>query len=425
MRNLILLMILLIAENSFSLSDLRNPIETKPLDEQILYYQNSVRKNPNEIISYNQLAFAYIRKVRATADQSYTILAEKILNLALAIDSSDYDSLVYLGLVQMSQHRFSDARTNALKAAALRPDDSAAYGVLGDACFELGLYQECADAYQKMMDLRPSTASYSRAFYYRRLVGDTEGATQMMAKALSYVDFRDRENVAWCLVQLGNLSFGSGQMDSADKILQRAIETFPNYYNALAGLAKVKAAQGKIEVAIELYQKAIAIVPMPDFVASLGDIYASIGRSEEAEKQYELVEYIGLVSKANQEIYNRHLAMFYADHDRNLEEALNLAKAEIKIRKDIYGYDALAWCLYKNGKYSEALVAMKEALKMDTQDVMLFFHAGMIYEKLNQTDEAKKYLESAERTNPHFHPIFAKVGEATLKKIRSQGVTGS
>ena len=161
-----------------------------------------------------------------------------------------------------------------------------------------------------MMDLRPSTASYSRAFYYRRLVGDTEGATHMMLKALDYVDFRDPENIAWCLVQLGNLSLGSGKIDQAGQIFQRAIDTLPNYYNALAGLAKVSRLQGKTDEAIQLYEKAISIVPMPEFVASLGDLYVIEGHPKEAEKQYELVQYIGLISKVNREVYNRQLAMF-------------------------------------------------------------------------------------------------------------------
>ena len=424
MRKLMLIL-LLISGNGFCLSDPRNLTLTKSLDEQIQSYQKAVKKNPRDTAAYNQLAYSYIRKVRATADQSYSILAEKILGEALTLDSSNYDSLVYLGLVQMSQHRFSEARASAQKAVSVRPDDSSAYGVLGDASFELGLYQECANAYQKMMDLRPSTASYSRAFYYRRLVGDTEGATHMMLKALDYVDFRDPENIAWCLVQLGNLSLGSGKIDEAGQIFQRAIDTLPNYYNALAGLAKVRSAQGKTDEAIQLYEKAISIVPMPEFVASLGDLYVIEGHPEEAEKQYELVQYIGLISKVNREVYNRQLAMFYADHDKNLKEALRLVQEELKVRKDIYGYDALAWCLYKNGNYSEALGAMKEALKMDTQDAMLFYHAGMIYQKQGQISEAVKYLKSACRTNPQFHPIFAKTAKETLAKINVEKRAGS
>jgi tetratricopeptide (TPR) repeat protein len=403
-----------------SYAAMNDPASGKTLDEQIQLYQEKVKKNSGDVVQRNQLAYAYIRKVRATADQAYNDLAEKLLTRTLEMDSNNYEALVYLGLVHMSQHRFSEAKVFAKKAIEVSPDHSDAYGVLGDASFELGLYNECADAYQRMMDLRPSTAAYSRVFYYRRLTGDLEGATAMMLRAYQSADFRDPENIAWCLLQLGNLSFNSGKIEEAEIIYQKSLDTLPKYFNAFAALGKVKAAQGKTKEAIALYQKAIAIVPLPEFVASLGDLYQSIGNTKEAEKQYQLVEYIGLISKANQEVYNRSLALFYADHDRKLKEALTLAQNEIEVRKDVYGYDALAWCLYKNGNVPEAAKAMQEALKMETKDSILFFHAGMIYEKLSRLADAKKYLEQARALNPHFHLLFAKTAEETIQKIDSK-----
>ena len=424
MKTSFALLFLLIVAVACVSAETRNTLAAKTLDDQIQFYQQKVKANPKDVVPYNQLAYAYIRKVRATADQSYNSLAEKLLTQALKMEPNNYEALVYLALVHMSQHRFSDARVFALKAIDASPEDSDAYGVLGDALFELGLYNECADAYQKLMDLRPSTAAYSRAFYYRRLTGDVAGATTMMIKAYHSADFRDPENVAWCLLQLGNLSFNSGRLDEAEKIYQRALDALPNYFNALAAMAKVKAAQGKTDLAISLYEKAIAIVPMPDFVSSLGDLYASLGNTKEAEKQYQLVEYIGLISKANQEVYNRQLALFYADHDRKLDEALALAQSEIEIRKDIYGYDALAWCLYKNGRYPEAAIEIQRALKMETQDSMLFYHAGMIFQKLGQHAEARKYLDEARSLNPHFHLLFSKIAENTIQQIDSTKRTG-
>src|SRR5439155_26644291 len=169
--------------------------------------------------------------------------------------------------------------------------------------------------------------------------------------------------------------------------------------------------------AIALYQKAIAIVPMPDFAAALGDIYASMGQSAEAEKQYALVEYIGLISKVNREIYNRQIALFYADHDRKLEEALQLAQSEIAVRKDIYGYDALAWCLYKNGRISESMKAITQALRMKTRDAKPYYHAGMIYSAAGRSAEAKNFLKTALAIQPHFHLIQAKRAEELLAKM--------
>ncbi len=147
----------------------------------------------------------------------------------------------------------------------------------------------------------------------------------------------------------------------------------------MASLAQVRAAQKKYDEALDLYRKAVAILPMPEYIAALGDVYRKMGRSEEARKQYELVEYIGKLSALNKALYNRELAYFYADHDIKIKEGLELAQHELDYRRDIYAYDVLAWNLYKNGQSEKAGEAIREALKLNTKDAKLFYHAGMIY----------------------------------------------
>ena len=64
---------------------------------------------------------------------------------------------------------------------------------------------------------------------------------------------------------------------------------------------------------------------------SLGDLYAISGNQAEAEKQYALVKYIGLLGHINQVLHNRDLALFDADHDRNLGRRLStLRKRNLK-----------------------------------------------------------------------------------------------
>jgi tetratricopeptide (TPR) repeat protein len=394
----------------------RNPIAVKPLDRQIEVYQKKALSNPKDVANLNRLSYVFIQKVRQTADASFGASAEQLLNRALKIDPKNYESLYYLALVHMSQHRFVDAKKSALSAILVEPLNSDAYGALGDATYELGQYEECAAAYQKMLDRRPSTASYSRAAYYRKLIGDVSGAAELLKRAYELADYNDPENRSWCLFQLGNLAFGAGKLDEAEKLYSLALKIFPNYYNALAGLGKVNAALGKINNSINYYLKAIAIVPMPEFVSAMGDVLAAAGRSQEAKRQYDLVEFIGNLSKINKEIYNRQLALFYADHvEQKRTEALKMTEEELKFRKDIYGYDAYAWCLYKNGRYSEAAESMQKALRMKTPDPMLYFHAGMISSALDRNAEARKYLQKAIKLNPHFHPLFAKVAVDKLR----------
>jgi tetratricopeptide (TPR) repeat protein len=211
-----------------------------------------------------------------------------------------------------------------------------------------------------------------------------------------------------------------GQLPAAEASYVEALNTLPDYYRALAGLAQVRAAQQRYPEALDLYRKAIAIVPLPEYAAALGDVYTKLGRPEEAQKPYDLVEYIGYLNTLSKVLYNRELAYFYADHDRKLPEALELAKRELEVRQDIYAYDVLAWALYKNGRPQEALAPMTEALKLGTKDARLFFHAGMIRHRLGEHEQAREYLRRALATNPYFHILHAEVAERTLQAVEGE-----
>jgi tetratricopeptide (TPR) repeat protein len=158
----------------------------------------------------------------------------------------------------------------------------------------------------------------------------------------------------------------------------------------------------------------------PEYAAALGDVYTRLGRTAEAGKQYALVEYIGRLSALNRTVYNRELALFYADHDRHLPQALELARKELEARRDIYSYDVLAWALYKNGRAREAQVAMTEALRLGTLDARLFFHAGMIHRALGEHDRAREALSRALALNPHFHLLHAQVARSVLAELQAR-----
>jgi tetratricopeptide (TPR) repeat protein len=61
-------------------------------------------------------------------------------------------------------------------------------------------------------------------------------------------------------------------------------------------------------------------------------------------------------------------AKFYADHDRNLDEALAMAQEEYKTRKNVYVADTLAWCYYKAGQIEKAKEYIRIALSRMTPE---------------------------------------------------------
>ena len=85
---------------------------------------------------------------------------------------------------------------------------------------ELGEYSAAADAYQKMVQLRPDLSSYNRAAYYRFVAGDPKGAIDIMKRAIDSGS-RSPENIAWCLVDLGNMELKMGHTAEAGEAFRQ------------------------------------------------------------------------------------------------------------------------------------------------------------------------------------------------------------
>ena len=394
--------------------------------------QSKVQANPKDAAAYSSLGAAYLQRARETGDVEDFQLAEQALNKSLDLVSADFSAepaYATMAAVCMGEHRFSDAITYAQKALALGSGDLSSFAIVGDAEADMGEYERAAVAYSRL-DVSGDSASDphnvyvrdSRTSYLRFIAGDTAGAIRLMQSAVAAGTeaLLPPENLAWLYFELGEYQSQAGDVAAADRAYLAALNIHPGDYRALAALGKLRGNQGRYAEAIKLYQSAIAVVPMPIYVAELGDLYTKAGNPAEAKKQYQLVQYIGLLGHINQVLHNRDLALFYADHDIKLDEALVLARKEFEVRQDIYTWDALAWALYKNGKYQEAGDAMENALRPGTRDALLFFHAGMIAAKLGETDLAKQRLQRALSINPHFHVIYA---GAAVQQLRTLDTT--
>lgn len=411
-------------------ADREHPGFTSETDMQIQALQDRVKEMPGNYSRYDELGSAFFQKARETGDIAYYDRAEQTLHKALALSPRDFraaDPLVHMALVYMGEHRFSDALASTQEAIRVGSGNLAAFAIAGDAYTDMGDYDNAAKTYNTLQALGRMTASPlalaymsdSRMAYSCFLRGNSAEAIRLMKGAITAALQTNvpRENLAWLYFELGERYFQTGDLESADLSYQSGITADPNHYRSLAGLAKVRAAQGKLEESVELYQRSIAIIPFPVYVADLGDVYKKLGRNNEAQQQYDLVEYIGHLGKLNQVLANRELALFYADQGINLREALELARKELDVRHDIYTWDTLAWVLYRNGRFQEAADAANQALSLHTNDSLLLFHAGMIYHRLAKDSDAEDFLSRALKANPHFHVFHADVASRTLEDI--------
>jgi tetratricopeptide (TPR) repeat protein len=344
-------------------------------DRLIAQDQALLRANPKDWATVDDLAGHYMQKVREVGDPSYYPKVEALLTMSLGHDPGDGAALSLMGALTLARHQFSAALDWGQKAVALQPDAAEPYGVVEDAQVQLGRYPEAVATAQRMIDLNPDLTAYSRVSYLRELYGDVDGAVDAMRKAI-VSGGPYNENVAYLQVQLGTLYLNSGRLDQAEKGYEVALLVYPGYYQAIAGEAAVKAARGDFKEAISLYQKAIAIYPLPQYVIALGDVFGAAGDAAGAQYAYDLASAENQLLQANGVDVDADLALFDADHGRQLPEALARARQAESDRPNVVTADTLAWTLYRTGDLAGALAASRDARRLGTRDALFLFHAG-------------------------------------------------
>jgi tetratricopeptide (TPR) repeat protein len=350
--------------------------------------------------------------------------AERDLTRAREIYPDDPEAAALLAVVRYTTHDFAGALDLATGVYERDPSQHGALAVIGDAQMELGRYDEADETYARLARaLTGSGAVQARRSRMAFLRGDAIEAMRLAAIAERQARAAGAfgAELSFYSILRGQSAFDAGEYDEAADHYEDALRVAPEYHVARAMLAKARAAQGRTDDAIRLYERAIAAVPQPEFLAALGDLYAIRGERRLAEEQYAVVEAIARLARVSRQVYDRQLAVFSADHDVNLGRAVTLAENELRVRKDIYGYDAYAWALYKIGRLEEARAASERALRLGTPDPELWYHAGMISAALGDEDLAREQLEMSLSLGPAFDPLQAPIARRTLEDLGGAG----
>jgi tetratricopeptide (TPR) repeat protein len=399
------------------------PSNEAEVTASIRFYAERVKHDPGDFNAQNRLADYHLQRLRETnnaADLEAAMRAARI-SMATVPAQRNLSGLIALAQAEQFAHDFGAARDLGLRLVKIVPNKDYSYEILADALLELGAYDEADGAVRAMQRYGGVTvASETRQGRLAFLRGKAALAHQHYANAIGaalQLSPPPRQPVAWCHWQMGELAFSTGDYASAQRHFRNALIVFPDYYRALAGMAKALAALGDTAGAVDYYGRAIERFPDPAFAAALGDLYHLEGREKEAATQYQIVTAIARLNKANGQLYNRQLALFDADHDREPDDGYANAAREYALRRDIYGADALAWSALKANQLPQAQAAIKQALRLGTQDPMLYYHAGMIAGAAGHNAASRAYLARAIDLSPRFDPVQAPLAKRALVEL--------
>jgi tetratricopeptide (TPR) repeat protein len=374
-----------------------------------------VRTDATDVDALTELGFAYQLRWRETADASYLPRSEAALRRALGASPDDANAVLGLGSLALVRHEFRQALAYGRRAARLLPGSYRPYGVVGDALVELGRYEEAFAAFDRMVSLRPGLASYARVAYARELVGDREGARSAMRLALASAAGQP-EPTAWAHVEVAKLELALGHVGAARRHAIAALRALPGYPGARVQLAQVEAAAGDLPAAIRAARLAVDATPTAQAVALLGDLLERAGRHREARRQRGTVAVIDRLLASSGVRVDLEAAVYRADNLVRPSETVELARRARGERPSVYGDDAVAWALARAGRCSEALPIAQKALRLGTEDGLLYFHLGYAAGCAGDRASMLEWYGRALEANPAFSVRWAPVARAAAAR---------
>ena len=207
------------------------------------------------------------------------------------------------------------------------------------------------------------------------------------------------ETAAWYHAMIGHTLVDRGRLDESESACRQALAIFPADYRAMTALAEAASFRGDWKDAIAWGEKALQAAPEgPEPIRLVGEALAELGQRAEADKYYARLK---ALAGSFPRIYDRHWALFLLDHDRDLDEAIAVARKDLELRHDVHAHDTLAWACFKKGLLDEADAEVRKALARGTRDAHIYHHASRIARARGDLELARKYADESRAVNPY------------------------
>ncbi|MFF3173866.1 tetratricopeptide repeat protein [Streptomyces sp. NPDC057900] len=385
------------------------------------------RRAPDDPTAWSDLARAEAEEARVTLDASRLDAADEALRHSLALRKTDnYAAVTGQGVVANARHAFAEGRDYGLRATRMAPDRPDGYAVLADAQIQLGDYPAARAAVQRLLDIAPAGAAYSRAAYDLETNGRPKDAAIALQRAVDSSSTADER--AFAQARLGELAWSQGAVDRAERHFRLAVDAVPGYVYGESGLARVLAVRGERSKALGMYRELTGRAPLPQFLAEAVELGASGsgsgsggGGSVRSEKAA-LDAQVRLL-RASGGAVDPHLALYVADHG-DPDVAVELMRGEWKRARSVIVADALGWALHRAGHDAEAVGYAREAARTGWGNALFRYHRGAIEHALGLPG-GDRHLREALALNPNFSPYHAPLARRLLKPARERSETGT
>jgi tetratricopeptide (TPR) repeat protein len=392
-------------------------------DSLVAFWEGAVReRHTNDMFSPRQLAAQYLARYREKGDIDDVFRAQQMAERSLAIMPRNVAAIGERAAVMLTLHRFREALHDIDELVPYDPGGPEFLAQKASLQMELGEYTRAAASLHTIRaGEQQNVATQTIQSRYDEITGNLQRARELLDDAMAQVDAHIDEPAqarAWYHFRAGELAFEAGDNSAAIGDEQAALALFPTYNLALKDLAKFELANRHYREALDAAIAGVRVTPFPETLGYEADAQAALGDARGAKTTRNVIFAIERIGNAYH-VNDRLLAIYYADHHIRAADALAIARREAAVRGDeIYAQDTLAWAAAMDDRWDEARRAAAKAIRFDTQDPIVQYHAGIIALHFGRRDEGKRRLQRALDLNPQFHLVYADDARRRLAQLQ-------
>jgi len=374
--------------------DLAKPVLAKALE-----------KNPDLIQARLMMADMHFRK----GDLN---LAEDNIKQVLRQIPNHYNANILMGNIEMANRKNDLAKAIFEDMTELEPDNPSAWYHLGMAHQSEKNYPEALKNYHRALELNPNLMDvFTNLISVHASQKEFKKAADLCDDQLKKVG--ENPIVISIVMNLkGNLLLSSKEVEQGKALLKQSIEKNPAFITPYLTLANVYNSEGKTDEAIALYKTLIEKRP------EQASPHSFVGTLYEKQKKYDLAETHykkALEIDPNYIPAVNNLAFFYAEHNKELNKALELARqAKERIGNLPAIMDTLGWVYYKKEIYDSAITEFEACVEKEPKNPIFNYHLGLAYNKKGDYAKAEAALKKALELQNNFE------GSEDAKKVLEQ-----
>jgi tetratricopeptide (TPR) repeat protein len=266
-----------------------------------------------------------------------------------------------------------------------------------------------------MVDRKPNLDAYARVAYLRELRGDLDGAEEALRLAVS-AGGEVPENTAFAQALLGDLELVRGRPARAVRAYDAALALVPDHTPSVFGIARARAAQGRLGDAIRRLQGLVDRLPSPAYATALGEAELAAGRREAAARDLGLVGAQARLLRSAGVSSDVEVALYEADHG-SPRRAVEIARRVWREAPGVRSADALGWALTRAGRPSEGLRYALRPVRLGSREPSFLYHAGVAAARAGDGPLARRLLRRVVEQAPRFSPLHGPRAARELERV--------